>query len=1153
MAKNPKVTEDPTEAALSAIEEALHLGKKGAEAKPEPADPRSSSARETRTGARQTSPSAADEVFSPAAGTADDELFADRPRSTRRLESAAQRAAAANDDRQSVGQILAALHHKSSFTPFYVATGLSVLWLIIGILVGFHRVGANIAATAGLGDIITLPNFWFFFAVVVLPAAGMFLLAATIRRSQEMRHIARAMTEVTVRLAEPEGVSTDAIVSVGQAIRREVAALGDGIERAIARATELETMVRSEVSTLERAYDENELRVRNLVEELQNERDSIVSHGTRLREAISDAHENFTLDVEGISGRINTTITDTTERVTNQIVSKSETARSNLVSAGEIVVESFEGKSNEATEKLTQVGVEVAKAISARSAKVTEALHESMESISAAIAAKGDAVREVLAARLKNSEDSIAQRGNEIADRVTAETTALGRRITDGLQGFDTTVKVYGTGLLDQITQTVNYVNENTRMNLTGFDEKVTAKMRETTESIDARIARIDQTLDARTQSLNETLANRTLEFARTITDGAKSANEAVDKSIAGMGEYFAGKAQEIAVTISDRAEAIDQTLGKRSLEISENLDGRIRHFEEAVVNRLEGITTSIETKGIAVTDALGAKVEGVTQLLRNDAALVERSLIGLAEEVSKTLVGRAEEVTNAHQAVRNDVAGMLERLGEANVLLKQVLDGVTSNLGPIEGTVTERVLAFQNALETTVKSTRGSIEHMDGQVSDLREVTTGVLRDVSTLTQRFEDQGRFIASAAESLQETHRRIDQTLTDRREAIEKFSALLTNRSSDLEERLIRFNRLLQDSLGSAEERAQEIAKLVADTTAQSSEAITQHYDQLRNSSEEERERTTLTLKAAYDQTMDEVNALFRDANQRFAEASNELREVAGEVQRSLEQTRQELKRGVLELPHETQESMAAMRRVVADQIKALTELNEVVARHAHSTDMGEPRHIVMREETMAIAGGGPRLATSRDEPVPFAELPPPRMPRAAGPRGEPAAPHRLEREPAEPRHPEREPRQGGERGGWLNELLARATQEEATSRGERPPLPAFESLDSLSVDIARMIDHDAAVELWDRYKRGERNVITRRLYTNRGQKTFEEIRKRYRKSAEFRGTVDRYIEEFERLLDQVSRDDRGQVLSKTYLTSDTGKVYTLLAHAAGRLG
>ena len=97
----------------------------------------------------------------------------------------------------------------------------------------------------------------------------------------------------------------------------------------------------------------------------------------------------------------------------------------------------------------------------------------------------------------------------------------------------------------------------------------------------------------------------------------------------------------------------------------------------------------------------------------------------------------------------------------------------------------------------------------------------------------------------------------------------------------------------------------------------------------------------------------------------------------------------------------------------------------------------------------------------------------------------------------------------------------------------------------------MIDHDAAAELWDRYKRGERNVFTRKLYTMQGQRAFEEIRRKYRGDREFQQTVDRYIGEFERLLDDASRDDRGAVVPRTYLTSETGKVYTMLAHAAGR--
>jgi hypothetical protein len=102
-----------------------------------------------------------------------------------------------------------------------------------------------------------------------------------------------------------------------------------------------------------------------------------------------------------------------------------------------------------------------------------------------------------------------------------------------------------------------------------------------------------------------------------------------------------------------------------------------------------------------------------------------------------------------------------------------------------------------------------------------------------------------------------------------------------------------------------------------------------------------------------------------------------------------------------------------------------------------------------------------------------------------------------------------------------------------------------------LDFAKGVDHDAAAELWDRYSQGERNVFTRRLYTTEGQQVFDEIRKRYGADQDFRLTVERYLSEFERLLEDVAQDDPHEVVVRTYLISDTGKVYTMLAHAAGR--
>jgi hypothetical protein len=104
------------------------------------------------------------------------------------------------------------------------------------------------------------------------------------------RIIARSMTEAAMRLAEPETIARESIVSVGQAIRREVAAMGDGVERALARAAELEALVHNEVAALERAYNDNELRIRGLIEDLANQRDSLVGQAEQVRNAITGVH-----------------------------------------------------------------------------------------------------------------------------------------------------------------------------------------------------------------------------------------------------------------------------------------------------------------------------------------------------------------------------------------------------------------------------------------------------------------------------------------------------------------------------------------------------------------------------------------------------------------------------------------------------------------------------------------------------------------------------------------------------------------------------------------------------------------------------------------------------------------------------------------------
>src|ERR1700759_2589507 len=130
------------------------------------------------------------------------------------------------------------------------------------------------------------------------------------------------MTEAAMRLSEPEEIARVPVVSGGQAIRREVAAMGDGVERALARAAELEALVHNEVSALERAYNDNEVRIRDLLSELSNQRETLVSQAEQVRNAIASVHLDLAHDITSVGDLVSDKVNEVAQRVTRSLTEK---------------------------------------------------------------------------------------------------------------------------------------------------------------------------------------------------------------------------------------------------------------------------------------------------------------------------------------------------------------------------------------------------------------------------------------------------------------------------------------------------------------------------------------------------------------------------------------------------------------------------------------------------------------------------------------------------------------------------------------------------------------------------------------------------------------------------------------------------------------
>ncbi|MGE0210218.1 MAG: hypothetical protein AB7S41_00815, partial [Parvibaculaceae bacterium] len=108
------------------------------------------------------------------------------------------------------------------------------------------------------------------------------------------------------------------------------------------------------------------------------------------------------------------------------------------------------------------------------------------------------------------------------------------------------------------------------------------------------------------------------------------------------------------------------------------------------------------------------------------------------------------------------------------------------------------------------------------------------------------------------------------------------------------------------------------------------------------------------------------------------------------------------------------------------------------------------------------------------------------------------------------------------------------------------------LNSIARDLLEAVEGTLSGDLERRFNNGETHVYTHRLYQSRSNRLFEDIRGRYGKERLVRGRVDAFIRLFERLLDTVAEAPKGDELVDACLSSESGKVYLLLAQATGRI-
>lgn len=113
---------------------------------------------------------------------------------------------------------------------------------------------------------------------------------------------------------------------------------------------------------------------------------------------------------------------------------------------------------------------------------------------------------------------------------------------------------------------------------------------------------------------------------------------------------------------------------------------------------------------------------------------------------------------------------------------------------------------------------------------------------------------------------------------------------------------------------------------------------------------------------------------------------------------------------------------------------------------------------------------------------------------------------------------------------------------------------FQELESISIDVNAIFSKNGNKDddLWKKYYEGDHAVFVRHLAKNMTKKEIMAIQEDYEKKPDFRIIVDKYLDDFNSLINVARENERASTLLALISGSDIGKVYYILARALGKV-
>lgn len=683
----------------------------------------------------------------------------------------------------SIGGLIFALHQKPSRRPLTIAGVASAVWMLVGCGLGYAMLAPEWSKASGIAGLLGKPQAMIVAAAIIIPIALFWLLALLAWRAQELKLMSSAMTEVAIRLAEPDRMAEQQIASVGQAVRRQVSHMNDAVSRALGRASELEALVHNEVASLERSYMQNEHRIRGLLQEMSGERVALVN-----------TSEKVNISLKELGTEIPTLIDRLGEQQL-KLAKFIEDAGRNLVA-----LES----------SLAHNTGQLATAVGTRTEELRGLLTDQTQQIDSVMAGRTQQLQSIMGDGTQQLNTMLAQGHEAIATALEGTTTTLDARLTSHAATV-TTALVDHTEVLEGVFDTFSVgLNAALGERTEGIQTVLEEYTRALDQTMESRQQQLDGQLVARTKALDDAFAQRVALFDDTILRSTIAIDSAVADKARALSTALETHAKEIGQVLGQQAGQLDEQImhgvhavrrasenvTRQSLKAIEGLAGQadlLKNVSENLVNQIGGVTNRFDQQGQTIMRAANAletanfRIDKTLQNRQLELSETLDKLSGKAESIDRVLGGYSTSLEGTFNEAENRARSVGEQLTRTTEERSRQALGEIERMQVAASGETDRALAdLRTRFSNVSREVHDEIGTMSQRFADsseeMRRQAQRTLADIESEQQRLRQQMERLPEATRASAETMR---SSLQDQLKALEQLSQLSTREAARAE--------------------------------------------------------------------------------------------------------------------------------------------------------------------------------------------------------------------------------------------------------------------------------------------------------------------------------------------------------------------------------